>query len=193
MWFVSQSPPPLLSIFPLKKAINCTSAAGSSLCQNNFRFGSTAVPSCQLAQPAAQLRTGATVPGTSPRAQPRCAAGCTSALAYFLRNESVFSQDLVEEIQNSIFNFFLNFSQEKWSHSAGGRAARRGWHRLCHPALDPGTGAQPTLGPPLQGSRAAAGAPLSPHFIFSNAVFYIINCQLYQSSVICVLKMAWQN
>lgn len=61
------------------------------------------------------------------------------------------------------------------------------------PVPDPGTGAQPTPGPSLQGSWAAAGAPLTPPFVSSGTVFYIINCQLYQSSVNCVLKMAWQN
>lgn len=34
---------------------------------------------------------------------------------------------------------------------------------------------------------------LSPPFVSSDTIFYVINSQPYQSSVICVLKMPWQS
>lgn len=51
------------------------------------------------------------------------------------------------------------------------------------PCPAPGMGSQRAPGPSRRGSRAAA--PLHPGLDFSKAVFYIINCQLYQSSDLC--------
>lgn len=87
--FVSQSPPPLLGRFPLKRGINCTSAAGSSLCQNDSGVGSTAAPSCQE-EPrclAHHWVPGLAVPWDKP-----------GHWLYFSRNKPVFRQDLAEEV-----------------------------------------------------------------------------------------------
>lgn len=96
------------------------------------------------------------------------------------------------KLQYFHFAFFFFFScknvfllleaeQQLWAGSGG-----------LHPALSlTGTGPPAHPWPPR---RAGWRLLLLPTFLhFSGSAFYKINCRLYQSSVSCVLSMAWQN
>lgn len=107
------------------------------------------------------------------------------ALPHSFRNKPLFRQNMAA----IPFLYYKFFFLTKTRVILGGRAAVWGWHRL-HPLHVSQTLRAPS---PLWAHPGLLLVLLSPPLIPSDAGFYIINCQLYQPSVICVLKMAWQN
>lgn len=113
MQVVSQSPPPSLSIFPPKKVINCTSAARSSLCQNNFGFGSTAAPRGSQHSRCSAPRSSRSTRHVL-RTQPCHAAGCTGTPCWpvFLEMSPFLDKIWLKKYEMQLFfYYYLFFSQ----------------------------------------------------------------------------------